>query len=410
MPDDSPKYALRKALVVTRTSTILDSVVRVNIGETTNPYRDISKSYKVPFLLTPALYTLVNAIPAMRHLHTIRLSSIFISRMYLYTILSSPYLIHLVLDTVQLPKISTFPPPKLRKLTLTTMGCPWESVQPLISQLETSLEYLELDQCEFLPPSQLQLPSFPCLQELRYHQYCLQSTFGDKNQLNELLRLASQVTHLHLTGISNEPVAACRKSLQYLYTNDWMLSDNIFGTEPFPRLMHLSLGFSPWADAANHLLRPSFFIRDHFPAITSLHLTIEWTFRNCAMAMARSQRNVQALKLVILRMDYGESEEMGCCFHVDVPNDQIHQAKLPLALQTITLEAILFRGELEWGATRCSRWVFDNVVPSVTGLGGTGLKSISVVVSQPKSRSVERERVLSRQWVRAPNDDWQVLV
>ena len=168
MRDDSPKYALQKVLVVTRTSTILNSVVEVNIGRSTNSYDDFIGSYKVPFLLTPALYTLVNAISAMQHLHTIRLRKIFISRKYLYTILSSPYLIHLILDTVRLPKISIFPPAKLSKLTLTMMICPWESIRPLIAQLATSLEYLELYWCTFLHPSQLQLPSFPHLYSLKF--------------------------------------------------------------------------------------------------------------------------------------------------------------------------------------------------------------------------------------------------
>ena len=127
------------------------------------------------------------------------------------------------------------------------------------------------------------------------------------------------------------------------------------------------------------------------------------------MAMARSQHHVQALKLVVVGMHYEESGEMDCCFPIEVLDDQLHQAKLPAALQALMLEAVQHCGELERGATRFIQWVFDNVVPPVAGLGGPGLKSIGLLVSQPKSRSVERERVLSRQWFRAPNDDWQVL-
>ena len=82
---------------------------------------------------------------------------------------------------------------------------------------------------------------------------------------------------------------------------------------------------------------------------------------------------------------------MDCCFPVDVLNNQLHQAKLPMTLQSLTLEAVQFLGELEQGATRCIRWVFDNVIPPVTGLGGTGLKNIGLLLSQPKSGSVERE-------------------
>ena len=148
------------------------------------------------------------------------------------------------------------------------MRCSWGSIQPLIAELSTSLEYLELHWCEFLPPSQLPLPSFPCLREIRHQQYYTRGMLSDRGQLNELLRLGSQVTHLHVTGFSNEPVTACRKSLQYLSISAGMLSDHNFGTEPFPRLMHLSLRVFQSADTADHLLILSSFIRNHFPAIT----------------------------------------------------------------------------------------------------------------------------------------------
>ena len=344
----------------------------------------------------------------MQHLHTIELNNILLSRIYLYTILSSPHLIHLVLHNVPLPKMSTFPPPTLRKLTLRMIKYPWESVQPLIAQLATSLEYLDVHRCIFLPPSQIQLPSFPCLQELRYHQYYPHRNFPDKNQLNKLLHLASQVTHLHVSG-HDEPVTACRRNLRYLSTSVWMLSDDIFGAEPFLRLMHLSIGFTQSTAAVIHPPTLSSFIQNHFPAITSLHLTIPWSFRTCAMAMARSQHNVQVLKLVVVGIEYEESMERGRYLPVEVLNDQLHHAKLPAALQALMLEAIQCYGEPERGTTQFINWVLDHVIPPVTGLGGTGLKSITMVVSQPKSRSVERERVLSRQWVRAPNDDWKVL-
>jgi hypothetical protein len=408
--NESPTYALRKALVVTRTSTILDSVVQVNIGKSTALYTEFLGPRKVPYLLTPAIFTLVKAIPAMRQLHTIQLSNMILSRMYLHTILAAPYPMHLILTAVQLPKILIFPPTKLRKLTLTMMFS-WETVQPLISQLETSLEYLELKWCKFSPPSQLKLPSFPCLQELRHHQYFGRSTFPDKSQLNELLR-GSQVTHLHVAGhFHNEPVTACQESLQYLSTSSWMLSEHIFGTKPFTRLMHLSLTFSEYKDPADHLFMPSSFIRDHFPMITSLQLSIQWVFRNRAMLMARSQHKVQTLKLVIYIQDVveGADEERSPFFPVDVPNDPLHRAMLPAALQTLKLEAVQFDGELERNITQCSLWVFDDVVPSVTGLGGAGLKSIDLLVSQPKRGSVQREPVHSRQWVKAPNGDWQRL-
>jgi hypothetical protein len=407
MRDYSPKYALQKALAVTRTSTILDSVVEVNIGKRTDTREYYLGSYKIPHRLIPALNTLANALPAMPRLHTIQLTSIILSRTYLHTILSTPYPIHLILEAVQLPKISTFPPTKLRKLTLTTMSS-WETVQPFIAQLAASLEYLELKRCKFRPPTRLQLPSFPCLHELHHYPDIARSTFRDTNHLNELLRLGPHITHLHVRGhFENEPVTACRESLQYLYTSIWMLSEHIFGTEPFPRLMHLTLRFDIYADTYNFLPTPSSFIRDHFPTITSLHLSIPWGYRNHAMVIARSQHNVQALKLYI--QEGMNNKAVTPYFPAEVLNDPLHQATLPMALQTLELEVDKCFGDPEQSATQCSRWVFDDVVPPVTGLGGTGLKSIGLLVSQPKSRTVERERVLSRQWVKAPNDGWQML-
>jgi hypothetical protein len=406
MCDYSPKYALRKALVVTRTSTIHGSVVEVNIGKSADTAKDFLGIYPVPFLLTPALFTLLNALPAMRRLHTIQLNSIILSRAYLCAILSTPYPIHLILNHVRLPKISKFLPTILRKLTLTMMFS-WETVQPLISHLATSLEYLELERCDFLFPLHVQLPSFPCLRELRHHQNGSWSTFRDTNHLNQLLRLGSQVTHLHVTGhFENEPVTACRESLQYLHTSISMLSEHIFGTEPFPRLTHLSLIFSEYADTADPLPRASSFIRDHFPTITSLHLSIPWVFQNHAMVLAWSLHNPRALKPVTYIRAGIKYEAVTSCFPAEV---QPHQAKLPMALQTLEQEVAQFHDELERASTLCSRWVFDGIVLPLTGLGGTGLKSVRLSVSQRKTRAVERERVFSRQWVKTPNDGWQML-
>ena len=410
MCGDSPKYALRKALVVTRTSTILDSVVEVNIGRLISTYKDLRSSFKVPYLLTPTLFKLVNAIPAMRQLHTIHVNNIILSRIYLHTILSSPHLIHLILEAVQMPRISTLPPAKIRKLTLKAMSS-WETVQPLISQLATSLEYLSLQGCEFRTLSQdLQLPSLPCLQELHHHQVYSRRTFSDNGQLNELLRLGSQLTHLLVTGQTYyDPVTACRNSLQHLSINDRMLTEEIFGIVPFPRLMHLSLRQLQFSDAVKNPLKRSLFIRDHFPRITSLHFHIPWFFRNYAMAIARSQHNVQTLTLAINTeggIEYEENVMICSLYQVEIPNE-LHQAMSPTTLHTFKLEVTQDNFELERSAARCTQWVHDDIIPPVMGLGGPGLTSIDISVSKPKIGSIVRERVLLRRWVKVAHDGWQ---
>ena len=406
--DDPPKYALRKALMVASTSTNLDSVVEVNIGKSTDIFKDYLGPYKVPYLLTPALYTLVNAIPSMRQLHTIQLNNIILSRMYLHTILSCPHPIHLILEAVQLPEISSFRPTTLRKLTLTMMSL-WENVQPLVAHLAVSLEYLELKWCNFLPRSQLQLPSFPCLQEIRYHRHCTRSNIPAMSELSRVLGLAPQVTRLHVTGqFRNEPLAACRESLQYLFIRSWMISEPMFGSKPFPRLKHLSLIHDEIFDSEDLSPPPSSFILDHFPMITSLTISILWKYRDRAMETAQSQHRLQALKLDIMIRDEIEEDEIDPCFPVDTPNDQPHRAVLPAALQTLKLEVTQYdvHDKLERSATRCSRWVCDDIIPSVTGLGGPALKSIDLLLSLRKGGPTAREQVLSRQWVKVPNGDW----
>ena len=141
--------------------------------------------------------------------------------------------------------------------------------------------------------------------------------------------------------------------------------------------------------------------------ITSLHLSIPWGLRNHAMVIARSQRKVQALKLVINIWEGMKEEDMTPYHPVEDPNEPLRCSTLPAVLQILKLEVVQSHDELEQSATWCSRWVFDDVIPSLTGLGGTGLKSIGLSVSQQRRTSAGTERVLLRQWVKAPNGDWQ---
>src|SRR5258706_4294669 len=171
-------YSHRKALAITRIATFLDSVVELKIGEGARCL------FQVQYLFSPALFTLVKALPAMRQLHTLQLSKIFLPETYLYCILSSPHLTHLILCAIQMPKISKIPSPnlKLRKLTLKFMVS-WDAVRPLIVHLAASLEYLEFRFCGsgFGSRNRPQLPSFPSLRELRHQQH-----YSDVAVLDEL--------------------------------------------------------------------------------------------------------------------------------------------------------------------------------------------------------------------------------
>jgi len=282
MLDDSRRHALQMALAFTRISTILESMVEVSIGERTK-WRDFRGIHRIPYLFSPTLFTLVKAIPAMRQLHTIRLSRIFLATAHLRCILSSPYLTHLVLDAIIMPNISglRLSPPKLRKLTTVSMFS-WETIVPLLTELAASLEYYELQGCDFRAPGQLHLPPFPHLRELRSDQDYL-DLFGDTTVLSALLH-ASQVTHLQLSeNVDYRCIATSQKSLQHLSIGGDMLTEQILGTGPFPRLMSLSIqSHKSWK--LKQYFTVSSFVRDYFPGITLLHLGIPWSLRRSSRA------------------------------------------------------------------------------------------------------------------------------
>ena len=406
MRDTSPIYALRRALVISRAPAILDSVVEVNINMEKNrvAYWFSERALNVPYHLFPVIFCLFKAIPTMRRLRTIHLTRMVLSEAYLYTILSSPTLIHLTLETVQLPKMSKYPPPKLRKFTLTAMFS-WEALQPLVTQLATSLEYLELKWCSFRSPQELRLPPFPYLRELRHSQKYGRLTFFDEGRLNELFRLGSRVTHLHLAGaFGHTSVGAFPKSLQNLSIEDQVLTEQDFGTCPLPQLVSLSIRCHQWK--IDFLAALPSFIRDRFPGITSLHLNIPWSLRHFALALARSQYNLQTLILFIDTKFGLDREEVFIRYPKWVYDDIDCKIMWPAALQSLKLEVVQIHYGLEWSVGPCTQWINDNVLPSVTGLGGSDLKSIDVTFIQPDR--LAREEVLCRRWVKLPDDCWQI--
>ena len=410
---DSPRYALQKALAVTRTPALLDSVAEVYMGENKTFHVDARDRiiYKTPYLLFPAIVTLVKAIPAMQQLRTIRLARMSASKMELYSILSSPCLIHLILDRVQIPKLNIFPPPTLRKLTLTAMFS-WESVEILIGQLANSLEYLELQQCKFRALRPLSFPPFPRLQEFRHDQGYIRDIFPDGSRLSELFHLGSQITHLHLSGsFHHVRAAAFPTSLQQLSIGASMLTEQNFGTSPLHGLLSLSIehcerGKGPWRLEPRLRLLPSL-IRDCFPGITSLQLHIQWSLRNMALVIARSQRNVRVLKLVINTtsdLDHEEKESTRLGHHDGISAAHLLESTSPAALQSLRLDVTQTCNELERSVAPCTRWVEND---PMTGVGGPDLKSVDAFFFQPEGKLVQ-ERVLRRRWIKSIEGDWEM--
>ena len=416
MGNASPIYALQKALAVTRTPALLDSVVEIYIGKDKAFYGGAQIIYKTPYLLFPAITTLVKAIPAMQKLHTIHLTRMVASRTGLYSILSSPYLIHLILDRVQIPKLlDKLPPPKLCQLTLTTMSS-WEGVEPLISHLAPSLEYLELQRCEFRALGTLLCPPFSRLRELRHHQSYIRNTVPHPSRLSELFHLGSQITHLHLSGpFHHTRVTAFPKSLRHLSVEAWVLTEQNFRASPLHGLLSLTIercgpGEGLWRLDDPLTLLPAL-IRDCFPGIISLQLHIKWSLRNIALVIARFQRNVQKLKLVIETtpgLDYHEERDLGCLLHQeDISTAYFCGSTLPAPLQSLSLDVIQTRNELEWSVAPCITWVNNDTLPSVTGLGGPDLKSIDASFIRPESKLVPG-RILRMQWAQSTNGDWEM--
>jgi len=186
-----------------------------------------------------------------------------------------------------------------------------------------------------------------------------------------------------------------------------MLREGVFGTNPFPRLVSLGIRFSqPWG--SNYYITLSSSLRNHFPGITSLHLDIPWSLRNFAVVLAQAHHSVQVLELSIVTrhgLDWEEKQVM--TYEVEIPTDYSGNAMLPAALQSIRLDVVQTFHQLEDSVSVCTRWIGDNILPSVTGLGGSGLKCIDVSLVQPED-GTERERVITKRWIKSPNDDWQL--
>ena len=392
-------HSHRKVLAITRIATFLDSMVELKIGERARYL------FQVQYIFSPALFAVFRALPAMRQLHTIHLSAIFLAETYLSCILSSPNLIHLILYGTRMPKISRLPPPSpnLRKLTLVSM-ISWDAIQPLIVHLAASLEYLEFNLCGFgfgpRPQNRSQLPPFPSLRELRHQN------FGNEAVLDELF-LVSQVTHLHLFGnLDSSRIASFPKSLQHLSTEDGVLVQWRLRPTPLTQLISLSIRRSEEWEMNYHLALSSF-VCDHFPGITSLHLDIGWSLRNVALVMARSQHNVRAMELSIVTRRGLDSEGKWRQNQVRILNDYLQNTMLPGTLQSIKLEVVQHYGDLVRTLALCSQWIEDDIIHPVKGLGGSDLRSIDALFILSES-GLERERRIWKRWAKLSDGDWQI--
>ena len=91
----------------------------------------------------------------------------------------------------------------------------------------------------------------------------------------------------------------------------------------------------------------------------------------------------------------------------EIPIDSFRNFTFPAPLQSLKLDVAQTSYELERSVAPCTRWISDSILPPVTGLGGSDLKHIDVSFVQPQS-VLERERVISKRWVKSPNENWQI--
>ena len=154
----------------------------------------------------------------------------------------------------------------------------------------------------------------------------------------------------------------------------------------------------------SYFLAFSALVCDHLSGITSLHLDTHWSHRNVALVMARSQHNVRAMELSIEGLDLEGSWERE---QVGILDDYLRTNTLPGALQSLRLEVIQRYGNLEQGLAQCSRWIDDDVVHPVKGLGGSDLESIDVSFVRPETYW-EREWRIWKRWAKLPDGDWRI--
>ena len=89
-------------------------------------------------------------------------------------------------------------------------------------------------------------------------------------------------------------------------------------------------------------------------------------------------------------------------------NEYSRNNMLPGALQSLKLDVVQRYGKLERSLAQCIRWIDDDVVHPVTGLGGSGLKNIDVSFVLHHGSGFERERRVWRRWTKLPDGDWQI--
>ena len=179
-----------------------------------------------------------------------------------------------------------------------------------------------------------------------------------------------------------------------------MLTQRMLGTTPMALLISLSIRLSWKWRMSYHLALPAF-VCDHFPGITSLQLDIPWSLRNVALIMALSQHNVRTMELSILTVGGLGRWRLN---QVEALNYYPRNNMLPGPLQSLTLDVVQRSDELEQGLVQCSRWIDDDVVHPMTGLGGSNLKSIDVL---HESGFAGKQKIW-RRWVKLPDGDWRI--
>ena len=300
----------------------------------------------------------------MPRLHTVCFTDIEMEQQHLELLFQSNSLHHLILRDCGFPHLGRLPPSRIRHLTL-SLFVKWKDVEPLLGHCSANLEVLEI--FNHLRPMQKStaLPLFLNLRKLK-----IQDTSNHTTHVNTLTSLAPQLKVLEVYGSAKvAELSALPGGLNHLTINRRGIWDGCFGTPPIVHLSHLHITcyrFAKEDDRRGSILP---IIKDTFPNLTTLELTIEWDFRNIALLLARHLPKVTRLELIIDNHLFFRRRD----FDVGPYLSYFAEPRGPLTSLYVNMSRTCELME------SCQIWVTGTVLGTDPGLGGAYLQAVEVL-------------------------------
>ena len=244
----------------------------------------------------------------------------------------------------------------------------WLHVEPLLAHCSANLETLNFVGDLWRPPQSTNLQHFPRLQNLNFV-----TTSERMNYLDTLTSLAPQLGRLgvwgrgSLSGLDARPAALNRVTI-----NQWLMEHGDFGTHPSVCVSHLHI--TNYDHVAGNdprgLVIP--IIQRIFPNLTSLEVSIHYSFHPCILLLARALPNVTRLQLNMS----GVPRRPGCKHDTSRYITEAREGPL----SSICVKVIPLPGQMEI-MKLYKDWVIQPILRPPNGIGGPHLQEVELVCS-----------------------------